>query len=110
MGFFNACWEALLGLSTFAPSLGFDRSDSTQHPLPLPGLVIEPEHASPGFQCSYPSLEAEGFVSCNTPDSRDCWLRNPGYKQPLWSEWNIHTDCKFYIIGVGSGSRQLTPY
>lgn len=95
MGFFNTCWELVLHLPFFSPldGGGFER-DGSQLPLssdPSGGVIIHPEHASPGFTCSYPSLE--GWKSCNSPDDRSCWLKDSRANQPNFSQYDIHTDC-----------------
>lgn len=94
MGFFNTCWELVLHLPFFSPldGGGFER-DGSQLPLssdPSGGVIIHPEHASPGFTCSYPSLE--GWKSCNSPDDRSCWLKDSRANQPYFSQYDIHTD------------------
>lgn len=88
MGFFKSCWEAFLQLSTFRP---FDHSShANQRPLDDAAVIVRPELASPGFTCSYPSLK--GWKSCNTATSRDCWIQDPARRQPLFSQYDIHTD------------------
>ncbi|KAL2055956.1 hypothetical protein ABVK25_003598 [Lepraria finkii] len=84
MGFFT---KALVRILSLTPAS--DRH-SSQQPLPLSGITIEPEKGSPGFTCQYPSLK--GWKSCNGPQSRDCWLKDSASKQPLFSQYDIHTD------------------
>lgn len=101
MGFLNACVDMLLKLATLTPFNPFDEfaaqqplfsSDITaQHPLqPSPGVDFHPVDASPGFQCHYPP----NWVSCNTPTSRDCWIRDSNSAHGKFSQKDIHTDCK----------------
>ncbi|KAH7024295.1 hypothetical protein B0J12DRAFT_387613 [Macrophomina phaseolina] len=93
MGFFNACWDLLLHLPFFAPRGGGFERDRSQLPIssgPSGGVVIHPENASPGFTCSYPSME--GWESCNSPDDRSCWLKDGRASQPYFSQYDIHTD------------------
>ena len=84
MGFFQSCQEALLHLLSFSSSWN---GYGLQKPLPLSDVEIHihPETATPGFTCKYPALV--GWENCNTPDSRDCWLRDPASKQPLFSQY-----------------------
>ncbi|KAI9838099.1 MAG: hypothetical protein M1819_006255 [Sarea resinae] len=88
MGFINSCFEALLQLAALS---SFQLGDLAQRPLPLSdGIIVHPEHASKGFRCEYPSYT--GWENCNGPNSRDCWIRDRKVKQPLWSQFDIHTD------------------
>ncbi|KAK8193583.1 multicopper like protein [Phyllosticta capitalensis] len=34
----------------------------------------------------------KGWKSCNSADDRSCWLRDSNSKQPLFSQYDIHTD------------------
>ncbi len=88
MGFFNSCLEVLLRLSALGH---FNGQDLTQQPLPLPGVVVRPHHASEGFVCHYPTLK--GWESCNTAKDRQCWIKDPSGNNPLWSKFDIHTLC-----------------
>lgn len=81
MGFFTDCSKALLSFLSFAPA----SERFSQQPLPFPGITIEPEAASPGFKCEYPSLK--GWKSCNEPNKRDCWLKDTASAQPLFSQY-----------------------
>lgn len=84
MGFFQSCSEAFVRLLSFSPSWG---GYGLQKPLPLNDIDvhIRPETATPGFTCHYPTLV--GWENCNTPNSRDCWLRDSKSKQPLFSQY-----------------------
>ncbi|OMP86506.1 Laccase-2 [Diplodia seriata] len=108
MGFFKNCWELLLHLPYFSPlNGGFDR-DSSQLPLassPSGGVVIRPENASPGFTCSYPSMD--GWESCNSPDDRSCWLKDSKARQPYFSQYDIHTD--YETIWPKGVTREIFP-
>lgn len=84
MGFFQRCSEALLHLLSFGPSWdGY----GLQKPLPLSNIEVHvhPETSTPGFTCKYPALA--GWENCNTPDSRDCWLRDTASSQPGYSQY-----------------------
>lgn len=89
------------------PYFGGDSNIYTQQPLPInvpsSGVTIYPQlpgdlktgdspykDASQTFKCHYPSLI--GWESCNGPNSRDCWLRDAHIKQPVFSQFDIHTD------------------
>ena len=86
MGFLTKCTEALLGFLTFAPvDKNPFQEPLTQQPLPFGDITIQPENASPGFQCQYPAMK--GWKSCNTADDRTCWLQDPSSKQPLFSQY-----------------------
>ncbi|KAL2043517.1 hypothetical protein N7G274_003824 [Stereocaulon virgatum] len=87
MGFFTDCSRALLTILSLTPA---SNRHFSQHPLALQDITIEPEKASPGFKCQYPSLK--GWTNCNGPNSRDCWLKDSASAQPLFSQYDIHTD------------------
>lgn len=64
------------------------------------GVRFQPDGASPGFFCEYPTLSE--WQPCNAEDSRDCWLRNTKKSQLKErcnctddepDEININTDC-----------------
>lgn len=98
MGFFQSCSDAILRLLSFGPSWdGY----GLQKPLPLSSIEahVHPETTTPGFTCEYPTLA--GWENCNTPNSRDCWLRDTASSQPLYSQYDIHTDYeKFWPKGI----------
>ncbi|CAF9923127.1 MAG: hypothetical protein ALECFALPRED_002306 [Alectoria fallacina] len=89
MGFFRSCSEALMRLLSFSPSW---EGYSLQKPLHLSDIEVHvrPETSTPGFRCEYPTLA--GWTNCNTPNSRDCWLRDAASEQPLFSQYDINTD------------------
>lgn len=69
------------------------------------GVRFHPDGASPGFYCEYPTLSQ--WQSCNTADSRDCWLRKPkntkikercNCTDDEPDEINIHTDCMSKLL------------
>ena len=99
MGFFKACIEVLLKLTPF-----YSVTDvkSSQEPLRLPidKLPGTGNHVAshngvqkPTITCSYPYLEAKGWVNCNTDETRDCWLLNPNLPPPFFTQYDIQTDC-----------------
>lgn len=108
MGFLAPCWEALLQVAALGPySNIYGNSFDNQQQKPLLGhpvgadispqvsignTVIEPETASPGFQCVYPKR----WRSCHTPTSRDCWLRDTESTDAFeaYSQIDINTDCE----------------
>ena len=84
MGFFQRCSEVLLQFLSFSTSWD---AYGLQKPLDLGDaeLRIRPETAAPGFTCEYPTLT--GWKNCNSPGSRDCWLRDTTSDQPLFSQY-----------------------
>lgn len=115
MGFFKSCLDALLQALTLSPQFGaFDDpqlvlsnpgKDIAQTPLDFisshPSTIIEPENASPGFQCVYPKR----WTSCNTATSRDCWLRDNESTDEFgaYSQIDINTDCEFLFDVILDG-------
>lgn len=73
------------------------------------GVRFHPDGSSPGFYCEYPTLSE--WESCNTPDSRDCWLRKSNkakvkdrgndYTDDDSDEINIHSDCTSNLQRTG---------
>lgn len=102
MWFVETCIKALVPITTWAPA--WMVQDKAQHPLNLPSNdILSPQAAPCGathchrpeeFKCHYPKLEAQGFRSCNTPDDRECWLRNSHDPYPSLSQYDIHTNCE----------------
>ena len=105
MGFFKTCWEILAYLGLFG-QLG-DRHNALQIPLqdhhPTPSVaevanppndytIVGKTYPDTPFTCSYPSLQAQGWLFCNDETQRSCWLTNPQETQPLWSQYDINTD------------------
>ncbi|KAK7534576.1 multicopper oxidase-domain-containing protein [Phyllosticta citricarpa] len=91
MGFFNTCWDLLLHLPFFEPLGGLDHGHGGQQPLSLhDDLTWHPHDASNGFTCTYPDMK--GYKNCNGPDDRSCWLKDTSSRQPLFSQYDIHTD------------------
>lgn len=103
MGFFKSCLEQLIRLAALSPFNPFEdliqqpilgSEDIAQHPLtpPVDNTIIEPELASPGFQCVYPSR----WKSCNTAETRDCWLQDTqsGTEFSEYSQIDINTNCE----------------
>lgn len=102
MGFFKTCWELFAYLGVFG-QLG-DRHGALQFPLqdypkapegnkaPNGYAVVGKAYPDAPFTCSYPSLEAQGWLSCNDETQRSCWLTNPQAVQPLWTQYDINTD------------------
>ena len=102
MGFFKTCLELLAYFGVFG-QLG-DRHAALQIPLHDHSLVAEvtkspndytvvgKTYPDTPFRCSYPSLQAQGWLFCNDKTQRSCWLTNPQENQPLWSQYNINTD------------------
>src|SRR6266511_4409488 len=88
MGFFKSCFEFLVQL---APFTTFNSNYLSQQPLAVPvpshGVIVHPETATKGFYCHYPDYH--GWESCNGPNSRDCWFRNPYARQPLFTQFDI---------------------
>lgn len=94
---------------------GYTSLNSLSAPAPkataLPGVRFHPDGASPGFFCEYPSLSQ--WESCNSADSRDCWLRKklPSKIKERCNctdddgpdQIDINTDCK-YICDTGPSS------
>lgn len=103
MGFLKSCLEQLIRLAALSPFNPFEdviqqpilgSEDIAQHPL-IPSVddttIIEPELASPGFQCVYPSR----WKSCNTAETRDCWLQDTQSDEfSGYSQIDINTNCK----------------
>lgn len=105
MGFLKSCLEQLVRLAALAPFNPFEdllqqpllgSEDTAQHPIiPSAGdtlAIIQPELASPGFQCVYPSR----WKSCNTAETRDCWLQDTqsGDGFSGYSQIDINTNCE----------------
>ena len=85
MGFLQKIPEAVLHFLSF--SISWDTYD-LQKPLDLGNaeVHIRPETTTTSdFTCEYPTLT--GWENCNTPDSRDCWLRDTASDQPLFSQY-----------------------
>ena len=84
MGLFQRFSEAFLQILSFSTSWD---TYSLQKPLNLGDaeVRVRPEIATPGFICEYPTLT--GWENCNSPDSRDCWLRDTTSDQPLYSQY-----------------------
>lgn len=104
MGFFKSCVDALLRLG---PLSSFRDGYFSQQPLPFPvpsnEVLVHPQgHGShhgghepqysgdTSFVCRYPTYH--GWESCNGPDSRKCWIRDPNSRQPLFSQFDVNTD------------------
>lgn len=102
MGFFKTCWELFAYLGVFG-QLG-ERHGALQFPLqdyspaaeanksPNDYAVVGKAYPDAPFSCSYPTLEAQGWLFCNNETQRSCWLTNPQAIQPLWTQYDINTD------------------
>lgn len=90
MGLLSAYSNVLLSILALGPS---SNQLQNQQPLPLGDIALHhetsvdvvPEIASSDFTCQYPNMK--GWVSCNAPDSRDCWLQDTNSDQPLFSQY-----------------------
>lgn len=100
MGFIKTCWELFAYLGVFG-QFGHDGqqiplqdySSVAEVPkLPNDYTIIGKSYPDTPFSCSYPSLEAQGWLFCNDETQRSCWITNPQELQPLWSQYDINTD------------------
>lgn len=88
---------------------GYTSLDSSGAPAPTAsgysGVRFQPDGASPGFFCEYPSLPQ--WESCNSADSRDCWLRKTATStdDDGLDQIDINTDCKCAHVAVGRQQR-----
>ncbi|KAJ9138645.1 Multicopper oxidase [Pleurostoma richardsiae] len=102
MGLIHICLDILYSVATFTPFNPWTEvaqkpflEDSSQSPLlspPSTPVTFHPEGSSPGFTCVYPELEKQGWISCNTETTRDCWLRDPASVYSDYSQIDINTD------------------
>ena len=104
MGFFQSLLHFFVRATSFAQWSNYDH---LQQPLPL-GDVATPESGrqrilgmpdppddqytwpvgKPFNGCQYPHMAQQGWSSCNSNRSRDCWLDSSN----KWSRYNIHSD------------------
>jgi hypothetical protein len=98
MGWLKVTIEFVLKASQldFAQVLGYDTPQKPltppKHQSPL--LPTAPDVFTPSIVCEYPELEAQGWELCNSETSRDCWIRDPSAPQPLYSQFDVRTNCK----------------